>query len=158
MNKKIFIVAILTLFLDQITKIIIEKILVVKTSITIIKKFFRLTLVYNKGAAWGIFSDNKIFLIIITILALILIISFLKTFKKNTRNNIAFGLLLGGMSGNLVDRIIFGHVRDFLDFTIVKYNYPVFNIGDIAIVTSVILLAYAILKGEDSDGNRSPRE
>ena len=158
MNKKIFVVALLTFIVDQISKIVIEKILIVNKSVIVLKNFFSLTLVYNKGAAWGLFSNNRLLLILITLIALILIVSFLKSFKKNTRNNIAFGLLLGGMSGNLIDRIIYGHVRDFLDFTIVKYDYPVFNIGDIAIVISIILLAYAILKGEDSDGNTSKRE
>ena len=158
MNKKIFIIAILTLIFDQITKILIERILLVNTSLTIIKNFFNLTLVYNKGAAWGLFSGNKLLLILITIIAIIVIISFLKTFKNNTRNNIAFGLLLGGMAGNLADRLLLGYVRDFLDFKIFSYNYPVFNIGDIAIVVSVILLTYAILKGEDSDGNTSTRK
>ena len=158
MNKKTFIVAILTLIIDQITKILIENLLMVNSSITIINNFFKLTLVYNKGAAWGLFSGNKLLLIAITIIAIIIIINFLKTFKNNTRNSIAFGLLLGGMFGNLADRLLLGYVRDFLDFKIINYNYPVFNIGDIAIVVSVILLIIAILKGEDSDGNTSKRK
>ena len=158
MNKKIFVVAFLTLIVDQITKILMEKLLIANSSITIIKNFFNLTLVYNKGAAWGLFADNKLILTGITIIAIIVIISFLKTFKSNTRNNIAFGLLLGGMCGNLADRLLLGYVRDFLDFKIIQYNYPVFNISDIAIVISVILLSYAILKGEDSDGNTSKRK
>lgn len=158
MNKKIFMVGILTLIIDQAFKIIMEHILISKGSITIIKNFFNLTLVYNKGAAWGLFSDNKIALILVTIVAIIVIISFLKTFKNNLRNNIAFGLLIGGMFGNLVDRVFFGYVRDFLDFKLFKYDYPVFNIGDIAIVISVLLLIYAVLKGEDTNGNPSKRK
>ena len=156
MNKKLFIVAIITLIVDQISKIVMEEMLALH-NITIIKNFFRLTLVYNKGAAWGIFSGNKMLLIGITIIAVVIIFSLLKGFKKNTRNSIAFGLLLGGLSGNLADRLLLGYVRDFLVFTIINYNYPVFNISDIAIVVSVILLIYAILKGEDSDGNTSKR-
>ena len=167
MNKKLFIVAIITLIVDQISKIVMEEMLALH-NITIIKNFFRLTLVYNKGAAWGIFSGNKMLLIGITIIAVVIIFSLLKGFKKNTsitnknakekaRNSMAFGLLLGGLSGNLADRLLLGYVRDFLDFTIINYNYPVFNISDIAIVVSVILLIYAILKGEDSDGNTSKR-
>lgn len=157
MNKKMFIVAILTLIIDQVSKIIIEKYLIVKNSVTIIKNFFNLTLVYNKGAAWGLFADNKILLILITVIATIVIIHFLRTFQNNTRNNIAFGMILGGMVGNLADRLLLGYVRDFLDFKIFSYNYPVFNISDIAIVVSVFLLIYAVLKGEDNDGNKSKR-
>ncbi len=157
MNKKMFIVAILTLIIDQVSKIIIEKYLIVKNSVTIIKNFFNLTLVYNKGAAWGLFADNKILLFLITVIATIVIIHFLRTFQNNTRNNIAFGMILGGMAGNLADRLLLGYVRDFLDFKIFSYNYPVFNISDIAIVVSVFLLIYAVLKGEDNDGNKSKR-
>ncbi len=155
MNRKIFIIACLTLLLDQATKIILESHLLLKGSITIIKKLFKLTLVYNKGAAWGIFSNNKALLIITTILAIIITTSFIKTFKNNNRNNLAFGLLIGGMLGNLTDRLLYGHVRDFLDFKIFNYNYPIFNISDIAIVVSVILLIIAIIKGEDTDGDKS---
>ena len=93
MNKKLFIVAIITLIVDQISKIVMEEMLALH-NITIIKNFFRLTLVYNKGAAWGIFSGNKMLLIGITIIAVVIIFSLLKGFKKNTRNSIAFGLLL----------------------------------------------------------------
>ena len=71
------------------------------------------------------FSDNKILLIGITIISIFVIISFLKSFKNNTRNNIAFGLLLGGMAGNLADRLLLGYVRDFFDFYIFGYDFPI---------------------------------
>ena len=76
------------------------------------------------------------------------------SFKKNRRNNIAFGLILGGIFGNLIDRILKGYVIDFLDFKIFNYDYPVFNIADIAIVVGVILLGYAILRKEDKCGSK----
>ena len=71
-------------------------------------------------------------------------------FKKNKRNDIAFGLLVGGLMGNLLYRILYVYVRDFFDFYIFGYDYTVFNIADIAIVIGVILLIVAIIKGEDS--------
>ena len=125
MNKNTFIISILTLILDQVSKIITVHVLSFKKSITIINNFFNLTLVYNRGAAWGLFSDNKIVLTLFTIIAIFIIVNFLKTFKNNIRNNIAFGLLLGGMAGNLIDRLFLGYVRDFLDFKILNYNYLV---------------------------------
>ena len=155
MNKNTFIISILTLILDQASKIIAVHVLSFKKSITIINNFFNLTLVYNRGAAWGLFSDNRIVLTLFTIIAIFIIVNFLKTFKNNIRNNIALGLLLGGMAGNLIDRLFLGYVRDFLDFKILNYNYPVFNISDIAIVISIILLIYAVIKGEDKNGNPS---
>lgn len=149
MNKKILTVATISLAIDQITKIIMENILKLNSSKTIIKDFFYLTLCHNEGAAWGILHEHKSILIIFTLIALVVIYHFIYCFKNNTRNNIAFGLLIGGLSGNLVDRLLTGYVRDFLDFIIVNYDYPVFNFADISIVLGVILLIYATIKGED---------
>ena len=89
--------------------------------------------------------------------SVIMIYHFIFRFKKNTRNSIAFGLVIGGMAGNLIDRVFFGYVRDFLDFYIFNYDFPVFNIADTAIVIGIILLIYAVIKGEDLSENSSNR-
>jgi signal peptidase II len=127
-------------------------------SIKVIPNFFYLTLVHNEGAAWGLFSNAKIVIAIGTIIALTIIYHFIYCFKQNTRNHIAFGLLIGGLAGNLIDRILFGHVRDFLDFYIFNYDYPVFNIADVSIVIGVILLIIAVIKGEDTNENNSKQK
>lgn len=158
MNKKILIIAIIALALDQISKVITGIFLTLNQSIKVIPNFFYLTLVHNEGAAWGLFSDAKVVIAIGTIIALILIYHFIYCFKQNKRNNLAFGLLIGGLGGNLIDRILFGYVRDFLDFYIFNYDYPVFNIADICIVLGVILLIIAVLKGEDVNENSSNRK
>ncbi len=161
MNKKIVFIAILALALDQITKIIATTYLKLNISVQIINKFFYLTLCQNEGAAWGLFKNTKFIIIIGTIIAIILIYHFVYVFKQNKRNNLAFGLLIGGLLGNLADRIIFGYVRDFLDFYIFKYDYPIFNVADICIVIGIFLLMIAVLKGEDnneSSSNKSRRK
>ncbi len=161
MNKKILIISTIVLAIDQLTKIIASEFLKLSQSIKVIKDFFYITLVHNDGAAWGMFSNSKIIITIGTLIALILIYHFIYCFKQNKRNTLAFGLLLGGLGGNLIDRVLFGYVRDFLDFYIFKYDYPVFNIADIAIVCGVILLIIAVIKGEDvneNNSNKKPRK
>ena len=67
----------------------------------------------------------------------------------NNRNIFAFSLLIGGIIGNLIDRVIYGYVIDFLDFNIFGYDAPIFNIADTCIWIGAFLLFYAIMKRED---------
>lgn len=115
----------------------------------IIMNFFSITKVYNMGASWSILTGQRWFLIALAIIILILLFYYQTKFVRNNRNIIAFALLYGGITGNLLDRIIYGHVIDFLDFTIFGYNFPVFNFADICIVLGVLLLIIAIFKKED---------
>lgn len=149
MNKKILLFAIITLAIDQLTKVCATIFLKLNHSIRLIPNFFYLTLCHNEGAAWGIFSNHRVVIILGTIVAIFLIYHFIYCFKTNTRNNVAFGLLFGGLVGNFIDRISVGYVVDFLDFYIFKYDYPVFNVADISIVIGIILLIYSVLKGDD---------
>ena len=157
MNKKILIVASIILALDQISKILASIYLELNKSLVVIPNFFNLTLCHNYGAAWGILQNYKILIIIGTLLAIVLIYHFIFCFKKNKRNDMAFGLLIGGLAGNLIDRIIYGYVRDFFDFYIFKYDYPVFNVADVAIVVGILLLIYATIKGEDVNEDKSSK-
>ncbi len=152
MKKKILCLSILVLLLDQISKIICEVNLTLNKPVIIIKNFFNITYVQNSGAAWSMFAGQRLVLILISIAALYLINSFIKEFKESTKNIIAFSLLLGGLMGNLIDRIVFGYVRDFLDFKIFGYDYPIFNIADIGIFIGVVLIIITIIKGEN-DGS-----
>jgi len=157
MTKKIFIISVITLVLDQFFKLLIDFFLNVNEGIIIIDNFFKIYYIHNYGAAWGIMQNQTILLILISILALGLVYRYMNTFKDNVRNMIAFGLIYGGITGNLLDRLFLGHVRDFISFRIFNYNFPVFNIGDMAIFFGVVLLILAIIKGEDNE-NRSPRK
>lgn len=158
MSKKIYIISLVIFILDQITKSLISTYLKLNESIEIIKDFFYIRYINNKGASWGILENNRILLIGLSIIAIIMIIRYSYSFKKTKLNTYGFGLLLGGILGNLSDRLIFGYVKDFLDFIIFRYDFPVFNIADISIVIGVVLLIISILKGEDKNGSKSSRK
>lgn len=149
MNKKVFAISVIVLLVDQVSKGFIDAYFTFGRQVPIIKHFFYIMNCHNEGAAWSIFTNQKIFILICTFLALLLIYRYLYVFKLNARNNVAFGLLIGGIVGNLIDRVLFGYVRDFLDFYLFSYDYPVFNFADVAIVIGVFLLFIAIIKGED---------
>lgn len=156
MNRKILLVFAITLFFDQISKSIVSAFIKLDYSISVIRDFFNITYINNYGAAWNFLNQKNVILISLSIISLVIIYRFMYIFKQNKRNNIAFGLILGGITGNLIDRWLFGYVRDFLDFKIFNYDYPVFNIADCAVVIGVILLIFAIIKGEDnSEKNHS---
>ena len=155
MNRKIFLVAVITLIIDQITKILIFIFFSLNERVILIKNFFSIHYIENYGAAWSLFSNKVEFLILISLIAIFIIYRYMYNFKQNKRNNIAFGLIIGGIVGNLIDRVFLGYVRDFLSFKIFSYNYPIFNFADIFIVIGVFLLIIAILKGEDNNAKNS---
>lgn len=157
MQKKIIIYSIIFFILDLISKVIVNAFLGLTESITVINNFFYLTNVHNLGAAWSLFSGQRILLIVIGMAALFFIFRWINDFKNNNKNIWAFSLLISGLLGNLFDRIIYGYVRDFLDFRFGSYNYPVFNLADTFIFCGVILLILAIIKGEEN-GSKSNRK
>lgn len=157
MQKKIIIYSIIFFILDCISKVIVNNFVSLTGSITVINNFFYLTNVHNLGAAWSLFSGQRILLIVIGIAALFFIFRWINDFKNNNKNIWAFSLLISGLLGNLFDRIIYGYVRDFLDFRFGSYNYPVFNLADTFIFCGVIVLILAIIKGEEN-GSKSNRK
>lgn len=150
--KNVFKYALCLTFFDQLIKNLLTLFLNVGESITIIKNFFSITLLTNSGAAFSILSNNTIFLILVSIICLNVIYFYLiKNKELNNLEDISYGLLIGGILGNLIDRIIHMYVIDYLDFTIFNYNFPVFNLADIAIVISMFLIGYQIFKGEKNE-------
>ncbi len=144
------------LLLDQITKCwIVNKIAFNSyfhpqdsDVIEVIKSFFYIVHIGNKGAAWGMFSGHGEILGLFTLVALVAIYKFRDALELHrTTPQIAFGLLIGGALGNLVDRILRGHVVDFLDFhlgftipgILSNGRYPAFNIADCGIVVGVLI-------------------
>lgn|SRR5574344_72958 len=151
----LLVISSLIILLDQIVKLLITHNMVVGESIKIINNFFYITYVNNSGAAWSILTGNRILLIVITLLVLFIIYKYLIKDKKLQKiEQIIYGLLVGGVIGNLIDRVVRGYVIDYLDFYIFNYDYPIFNIADAAIVIAVILLIYLIIKGDKYDSRR----
>lgn len=132
---------IIFLIIDICTKLIINKYLVVNESILVIKHFLNITHVRNTGAAWSLFSNQTILLLIVSTIVIIGIILYIKKNKPtNIIEKIAYSMILGGAIGNFTDRIFYGYVTDFIDITLFGYNYPIFNLADTFIVIGVIIL------------------
>ena len=124
--------------LDQFTKQWIRSTLVYGESRPLIEGFFNLTYVRNDGAAWNILSGHGIILILISVAILALLIVYRRSFlTEQLSHKILLGLMVGGIIGNLIDRIRFGWVTDFLDFQFGSYHYPSFNVADSAICIAV---------------------
>jgi signal peptidase II len=152
------------LFLDVLTKYLVNANLTYSDRIPVIEGFFYLTHVRNTGAAFGLFHDSPAvlrltFFIGISTCAIALIIQFLRKLAPGDRlSALALGLILGGAVGNLIDRIRLGEVVDFLHFDLWGgYSWPDFNVADSAIVVGVALLALELLasEGEERTGIES---
>ncbi len=137
----VFIVVLSVLLLDQLSKFLVTHNISCLYPVPVIKNFFYITLVHNRGAAFGIMKDQTPLLIFTSLLAIALIVLNLKNNKNKKFFNIVLGLILAGALGNLIDRVFFGYVIDFLDFRI----WPVFNVADSAITIGAVLLAINML-------------
>lgn len=134
--------------LDRITKIIALVYLNIGDSTPLIKGVFHLTLVENRGGAFGLFKGAPAIFLIVSLVTLFSIIGLSRQIARRPAPfRISLGLIAGGAAGNLFDRIAFGHVIDFLDFRV----WPVFNIADSAITIGVALLLWDTLNKKRRD-------
>jgi signal peptidase II len=151
MRKYHFLIALVVLALDRLTKWTIAHRLSRHDSILVIPGFFRIIHTENPGAAFGIFADSptqwKVGLLILLSMIALLIVSVLlwKNSHRLTTTGVGLSLILGGAVGNLWDRIVSRHVVDFLLFYIGPYQWPAFNVADSAIVVGAGLLIFEIL-------------
>lgn len=145
-----YIIALIVFILDLASKYYVEA----NTSLhglEIIPDFFYITYLKNTGMAWSLLSNQTLLLTIVSIVVVIFILYYLKTNKLTKMYKVIFGLILGGALGNLFDRIVYQYVRDFLDFYIFGYNFPVFNIADSALTIGIILLLIEFILEEIHD-------
>ena len=142
-NLFIFSIALIIVFLDQITKFLVRQNFKLNESIPVIKNALHLTYVTNTGSAFGLFKGINLFFILLSIFVVIMIFHYLRKIAESEKLlQFSVGLLLGGAIGNLIDRILYGAVTDFLDFRI----WPVFNVADSAVTIGIILLMVLLWK------------
>src|SRR6476661_6584484 len=146
-----FVIALLVVVLDRAAKWIVARDISLHETIQVIPGFFRLTHVENRGAAFGLFADSpsewKIAVLVLFSLVALVIVSALlwKNSHAMTTTGVGLALILGGAIGNLWDRLVSGHVVDFLLFYVGQYQWPAFNVADSAIVIGAGLLVFEIL-------------
>ena len=154
-KKNIYITGIILLLLDQIVKILVRTKMALYQEIKIIPKLFSLYYVENDGAAFSFLGSKTLLLITVSIICLVFLNKFIIEEKLPKISYIPLGLLLGGIMGNLIDRIVYHSVTDYLSIFIFKYSFPVFNIADIAICLSTIFLIIIFIIDEKKEVNRS---
>lgn len=145
-------VVIVSLVLDQLTKQLIVSKLNLHQSVPVIGTFFKITYTRNTGGAFSILKNHPGFLTWLSvILCVISLLFIIKIIRSGLFYQMGIGLVIGGTLGNLVDRLRFGYVIDFIDFSF----WATFNVADIAITLGSFLLIYTVFKdesGKDGQG------
>lgn len=136
----IFIIVTSVILLDQITKFLALRFLQLNTPVLLVKNFLNLTLVHNRGGAFGFFQNQWLLFVVVSFFAIGLILYNLK--KTNSIIlKLSLSLILGGCVGNLIDRLRFGFVVDFLDLRV----WPVFNLADSCITIAALFLTWELV-------------
>jgi signal peptidase II len=155
-TRIVFLVAVIVAF-DQLTKFIVDRSMPLHHSIPIIEGFFSLTYVRNTGAAFGIFAGSaelfrRPFLILVSVVAIGFIVVMLKRLRDSEKWLVtALAFILGGAIGNLIDRVLYGEVIDFLDCFWGSYHWPAFNVADSFITVGVTITLFILIKAKDRD-------
>lgn len=141
------IVIVFVLLGDQLTKYLADRMMILQQSYEIIDGFFYFTYVHNTGAAWSILQGGSMWFFYITTIIALIAIAYFFVHTKPHELLTRFGLVLvvGGALGNFLDRLMFGYVRDFIHFYIFNYDFPIFNIADVAVCLGLGLVILEIL-------------
>ena len=150
---KILLIIISIFLLDRFTKVLVINNLSLGESISIINDFLNITYVNNHGAAFGIMDGKVIFIVIVSILIFAYLIYEIRKESHSKLITISISFVIGGLLGNLFDRVVYGHVIDFFDFNLFGYDFAIFNVGDAFIVIGTILLAIGFLLEERNANN-----
>ncbi len=155
----LIIVSVITIALDQATKLYIARTLPLHTMITVIENFFTITYLRNKGAAFGMLANSVwrlpffIFVSCVAVTVIIIVIRKLREDQKLATFSLA--LIFAGALGNLIDRIAYGEVIDFIYVHWYEHYWPAFNVADSAICVGVFLLAWDMIREERRQKQRA---
>ena len=142
------------LVIDQLIKLFVMNTMYLYQNIKLIPNFLYITYVENDGGAFSILSGGRWFFIIMAIITLIILFKFiLEDTKISKFDTICYSLVTGGIVGNLIDRLFYGKVIDYIDFQIFNYDAPVFNFADVCIVIGALMIVYILVVKGDSDEN-----
>lgn len=158
-REKIYSIACVLLMIDQGIKLLVRSKLPILGEVTVIPNFFSIYHIENKGAAFSMFSGATIVLIVISVLVLAFLHYYVLTEEKMTKWRIfSLGIVIGGIVGNLVDRLLYGAVIDYLSFDLFGYGFPVFNMADIGITVGFVILAIGILRRDSNEFGDSSKK
>lgn len=147
--------SIAVIVIDQLTKLWIDSSMTLHERLPLIEGFFDLTLAYNPGAAFSFLADaggwQRWFFTILSTVVTIILVVWLKRLPAHEKvNAVALALIIGGAVGNLIDRIAYGHVIDFLLVYYQQWSWPAFNVADSAISVGVVLMLLAMFHSSPS--------
>ena len=156
-NASRYIIAIVIIVADQITKIIADSSLQLYERIAVMP-MFNITLHYNEGAAFSFLNDaggwqRWFFTAISTIVSIVLIVWISRLSRNERWLSLALALILGGAVGNLIDRVIYGHVIDFIQWYYQSWYFPTFNIADAAITVGGVMFFFLSIFAPDEESS-----
>lgn len=141
-----YLFAVLFIAADQLTKLLVRINFYVGESVSVIGDFFRLTYIQNRGAAFSLFSGQRVLLVAVPLLVIAVALYILHRRKgEHWSLYLSWAMILAGGAGNLIDRIVLGYVTDMLDFSIFP---PVFNLADIGVTGGCALFVVFVLAGD----------
>ena len=136
-----WIMTIIFIIIDLVSKYIVARYISLNESIIVIKNFLNITYVRNTGVAFSILPNSKYLILVISFMIIGFIIYYLfKNKPIDLLEKISYSLILGGAIGNFINRVFNGYVTDFIDVKIFSYDYPIFNMADTFIVLGVVLM------------------
>ncbi len=159
-REAVYSVACVLLMVDQLVKLLVRSKIPLMDEVVVIPSFFSLYHIENTGAAFSLFSGATIILVVLSVLVLAFLHFYVLSDEVMGKwKKFGLGIVIGGIIGNLIDRILYGAVVDYLAFSFFGYSFPVFNIADIGITIGFLILVVDIFRGDsDEFRDRSSRK